>query len=111
MARIQILELPEGATDDRPPFILVVDQWEVDSVDAYETLTTYWDAFGNKIGARGVLFAECTVDIPANEISLDSDGHPVRVKMQIEGDFSRFREQVEEQALYAQGRLTRPATP
>ena len=30
MARLQILELPEGDGDDRPPFVLVVDQLPAD---------------------------------------------------------------------------------
>ncbi|MDH6610314.1 hypothetical protein M2164_005949 [Streptomyces sp. SAI-208] len=32
-------------------------------------LTAYWDSFGEKIGARGVLFADRTIDIPANDTS------------------------------------------
>jgi hypothetical protein len=28
MARLQILELPEGAGNDRAPFVLVIDQYE-----------------------------------------------------------------------------------
>jgi hypothetical protein len=67
MARLQILELPEGANDDRPPFILVVDEWDVDSLEASTILNEYWDAFGKKIGARGVLFVDRTIDIPAND--------------------------------------------
>ncbi|MCX5407500.1 hypothetical protein OHA37_27005 [Streptomyces sp. NBC_00335] len=109
MARIQILELPSGVDEERPPFILVVDQWEAIDVDAYQVITSYWDAFGEKIGARGVLFAECTVGIPANEALIGPDGYPLR--FQVEGDFTRFREQVEEQALYAQGKLTRAMAP
>ena len=76
MARIQILELPGGAADAQPPFILVVDEWQVDSADAYEVLTQYWDAFGQKIGARGVLFSEIRVDIPANEGRVSGCGSP-----------------------------------
>jgi len=69
MARLQILELPSGADDDRPPFILVVDEWDVDTLDAHAALTDYWDAFGKKIGARGVLFVDRRIDIPANDTS------------------------------------------
>jgi hypothetical protein len=67
MARLQILELPEGSGDDRPPFVLVVDEWDIDSLDTHAMLTAYWDSFGEKIGARGVLFADRTIDIPAND--------------------------------------------
>jgi hypothetical protein len=67
MARLQILELPEGSGDDRPPFVLVVDQWDIDSLDEHTMLNEYWDEFGKKIGARGVLFVDCTIDIPAND--------------------------------------------
>jgi hypothetical protein len=67
MARLQILELPEGSGDDRPPFILVIDEWDIDSLETSSMLTDYWDAFGQKIGARGVLFVDRTIDIPAND--------------------------------------------
>lgn len=67
MARLQILELPTTPGDDQPPFILVIDEWDTDSLEASNMLTDYWDAFGNKIGARGVLFAKRTINIPAND--------------------------------------------
>ncbi|MFJ9633818.1 hypothetical protein ACIRU8_39600 [Streptomyces sp. NPDC101175] len=67
MARLQILELPEGSGDDRPPFVLVIDEWDIDSLDVSNMLNDYWDAFGQKIGARGVLFVDRTIDIPAND--------------------------------------------
>lgn len=69
MARLQILELPEGAGDDQPPFVLVVDEWDVDTLETNTMLTEYWDAFGKKIGAQGVLFVDRTIDIPANDTS------------------------------------------
>jgi hypothetical protein len=69
MARLQILELPEGAADGRPPFVLVVDEWDVDTIEASTMLADYWDAFGKKIGARGVLFVDRRIDIPANDTS------------------------------------------
>lgn len=50
MSRIQILELPEGAGDDRPPFVLVVDEWEPQG-----SWTSPWQELGNKIGARAVV--------------------------------------------------------
>lgn len=69
MARLQILELPEGAGDDRPPFILVVDEWDIDSIDAHTALSAYWDDFARKIGARASLLVDRTIDIPANDTS------------------------------------------
>jgi hypothetical protein len=69
MARLQILELPEGAGDDRPPFILVVDQYApqriVLGVDT--PWRDYWQDIADKIGARGVIVTPETVDIPAND--------------------------------------------
>jgi hypothetical protein len=68
MARLQILELPEGSGDDRPPFVLVVDQVPRDE-PAFEALRR--DLADNdiapRIGARAVLAFEETIDIPAND--------------------------------------------
>lgn len=82
MARLQILELPEGAGDDRPPFLLVVDQVPRDE-PAFEALRR--DLADNDIasrtGARAVLIFEDTIDIPANDTtaylsgSLPADAH------------------------------------
>ncbi|MET9728427.1 hypothetical protein [Streptomyces zaomyceticus] len=73
MARLQILELPEGAGDDRPPFVLVVDQYEPERyVTAGGAEFKLSDAFGGiaeKIGARAVLVFEEAVEIPANDLS------------------------------------------
>ncbi|WP_367572176.1 hypothetical protein [Streptomyces globisporus] len=62
MARLQILELPEGAGDDRPPFVLVIDEW----TSPFHGLPNEW---AEKIGAQGVLVFEDTIDIPANDTS------------------------------------------
>ncbi|WP_097982794.1 hypothetical protein [Streptomyces sp. f150] len=86
MARLQILELPEGAGDERPPFILVIDEW----TSPFHGLPNEW---AQKIGAQGVLVFEDTIDIPANEVPLDSDGHPVKIR--VEPDFEQLREQVQ----------------
>lgn len=69
MARIQILELPEGAGDDRPPFVLVVDQYEPQRYIATGEVKTAtpFDGVAGKIGARAVLVFTEPVDIPANE--------------------------------------------
>ncbi|MFE5958886.1 hypothetical protein [Streptomyces rubiginosohelvolus] len=69
MARLQILELPEGAGDDRPPFVLVVDECQpqriVVGIDS--TWQDHWQQLADKIGARGVIVTPDTIDIPAND--------------------------------------------
>ncbi|MFE9735470.1 hypothetical protein ACFYO9_34005 [Streptomyces sp. NPDC005863] len=69
MARLQILELPEGSGDDRPPFVLVVDQCMPQRIalGADAPYRDYWQGLTDKIGARGVIVTPETVDIPANE--------------------------------------------
>jgi hypothetical protein len=73
MARLQILELPEGSDDNRPPFLLVVDQYEpcryVMGLDQTEQPISEFDGIAEKIGARTVLVFAGTVDIPANDTS------------------------------------------
>ncbi|MEU9333140.1 hypothetical protein AB0D49_08240 [Streptomyces sp. NPDC048290] len=119
MARIQILELPEGTGDDRPPFVLVVDEYTparyVLGPDApVPTPLPLLEGVAEKIGARAVLVFEDTIDIPANEVPLDEDGKPLFLKVHIEGEFERFREQVQDEIRKAQAalgneRLQRPA--
>jgi hypothetical protein len=69
MARLQILELPEGAGDDRPPFVLVVDECipQRIALGADSSYGDYWQELADKIGARGVIVTPETVDIPAND--------------------------------------------
>ena len=107
MARLQILELPEGDGDDRPPFVLVVDE-TVPQRAVLSSDTSWrdpWQDIADKIGARGVIVTPETVDIPGNDVPLDPDGHPI--KFRIEPDFETFREQVQEEVLHAQGKVTR----
>ncbi|GAP46881.1 hypothetical protein [Streptomyces azureus] len=72
MARLQILELPEGAGDERPPFVLVVDQYEpqryILGPDQPEPVDQF-AGIAERIGARAVLVFEETIDIPANDAS------------------------------------------
>jgi hypothetical protein len=109
MARLQILELPEGSGDDRPPFVLVVDQCVPQRIilGADAPYRDYWQDLGDKIGARGVIVTPETVDIPANDVPLDADGNPLFLKMRIEGDFEQFREQVQDEIRKAQENATR----
>jgi len=69
MARLQILELPEGTGDDRPPFLLVIDQAPADlaGFDALRRDLGEHEALIERIGARAVLVFEETIDIPAND--------------------------------------------
>ncbi|MEU1434055.1 hypothetical protein ABZ438_08140 [Streptomyces sp. NPDC005786] len=87
MARLQILELPEGSGDDRPPFVLVIDEW----TNPFHGLPNEW---AEKIGAQGVLVFEETIDIPANEITLSdaTDGNVVRIR--VEPDLEGFTDTV-----------------
>ena len=103
MARLQILELPEGTGDDRPPFVLVVDQYEPPPYPNEPSDTSPFDGIAERIGARAVLVFEDTIDIPANEVPVGPDGYPVRVH--VEGDFERFREQVREEIAKAQAEV------
>lgn len=109
MARLQILELPEGAGDDRPPFVLVIDEYipqrYVMAGGAEFKASEPFEGVAEKIGARAVLVFEEAVEIPANEVTIGADGYPLRVR--VEGDFEQFRQQVEQAVLEAQGKITR----
>ncbi|WP_069744759.1 MULTISPECIES: hypothetical protein [unclassified Streptomyces] len=68
MARLQILELPSGPGDDRPPFILVVDECVPQRIalGADDSYGDYWQALADRIGARGVIVTPETMEIPGN---------------------------------------------
>lgn len=91
MARIQILELPEGADDERPPFVLVVDQVHPEEV---ERIRDGVSGMRDDLGARAVLaFEAVTIDIPANEVTVDENGHPVRLR--VTPDFTDWWPQID----------------
>ncbi|MFE3429814.1 hypothetical protein [Streptomyces sp. NPDC059171] len=71
MARLQILELPEATGDDRPPFVLVVDECQPQHIalGIDSTWQDHWQQLADQIGARGVIVTPDTLDIPANDIS------------------------------------------
>ncbi|MGW7617413.1 hypothetical protein ACWGLG_16405 [Streptomyces antimycoticus] len=116
MARLQILELPtEHHGDDMvTPFVLVIDQASETTINALDPvpdgLSPHNTAMqrlaavsvAEQIGARAVLVFEETIDIPANEVTID-DGQTVRLK--IEGDFTAFREQAMREIAQAQADL------
>lgn len=108
MARLQILELPEGAGDERPPFALVVDQVDDEAADE---IARWPDDIASRLGARQVLCFGGTIDIPANDTTAylsdaDGDGSTVgAVHVRVEPDFEEFRQQVQDEILRAQDKL------
>lgn len=99
MARLQILELPEGTGDDRPPFVLVVDQVPTDlaGFDALRRDLGEHEDLLKRIGARAILVFEETIDIPANELTLThvqeaADSNVIRLR--VEPDLEGFTEKV-----------------
>jgi hypothetical protein len=109
MARLQILELP---TVERPdgteetPFVLVVDQHEYQRYILgadQEAPASEWEGVAEKIGARQVLVFNETIEIPANEVPVDPDGYPLKIR--VEPDFEQFREQVQDEIRKAQAEL------
>lgn len=73
MARLQILELPEGSNDDRPPFVLVVDQVATGPDGELLIKSSDFDGINERIGARAVFVFEETIDIPANDVQQQID--------------------------------------
>lgn len=77
MARLQILQLPEGPDDERPPFILVIDQATEATIDVLglrdrqsptDTIQSLMTVpLAEQLGARAVLCFDETIDIPAND--------------------------------------------
>ncbi|OMI34386.1 hypothetical protein [Streptomyces sparsogenes] len=102
MARLQILELPEGAGDDQPPFVLVIDQYEPPPYPDEPGDTSPFDGVAEKIGARGVLVFEETIDIPANQVTVD-DGQAIRLK--VDPDLGDCSEKIETAIADANKRL------
>lgn len=101
MARLQILELPEGADDERPPFVLVIDQA---GEDLAADIASWPRGIAERIGARHVICFSESVEIPANEVPVDPDGYPL--KFHVEPDFEGFREQVQDELRKAQAELS-----
>ena len=107
MARLQILELPEGSGDDRPPFVLVVDecapQRYILGMDS--TWQDHWQRVADKIGAQGVIVTPDTITIPATDLTLThvqeaADGNVIRLR--VEPDLDGFTEKVMTEVARAQ---------
>lgn len=67
MARLQILELPSGSGDDRPPFVLVIDEAATGPDGELLIKAADYIEAREHIGACDVFVFEETVEIPANE--------------------------------------------
>jgi hypothetical protein len=85
MARLQVLELPEGTDDERPPFVLVVDQCVPQRIalGADAPYRDYWQDLAQQIGARGVIVTPETVDIPANDTTAYLGDREVRSEVTV----------------------------
>ncbi|MGQ4343584.1 hypothetical protein [Streptomyces sp. SAS_275] len=83
MARLQILELPEGANDERAPFVLVVDQMPDDDAAFDQFRRDLSEDVATRIGARAVLAFQGSVEIPANDTTayLAADQAQTRVML------------------------------
>ncbi|WP_330172965.1 hypothetical protein OG875_04800 [Streptomyces sp. NBC_01498] len=108
MARIQVLELPEGAGDDRPPFVLVVDETSYPTVEGYQAAVTWWAKLAIGIGAKGCIVTDDTIGIPANDLTLThmqeaADGNVVRLR--VEPDLEGFTETVMNEVAKAQAEV------
>jgi hypothetical protein len=66
MARLQILPLPEGTGDDRPPFALVIDEAATGPDGELLIKASDFVVAREDIGACDVFLFEETVEIPAN---------------------------------------------
>lgn len=84
MARIQILELPTVCSDDgdETPFAVIIDQVPLEGAGALDPGADYSNV-AKALGARSVLVFYDTVDIPANQITLD-DGQAMQLKLKLD---------------------------
>ena len=68
MARLQILQLPEGASDERPPFLLVIDEAATGPDGELLIKAADFIEAREATGARDIFVFEETVAIPANDV-------------------------------------------
>lgn len=104
MARLQILELPTVERADgteETPFVLVIDH--VEDIDSVQAFLADPPGLKEQLGARAILIFDEHAEIPANEVPVDPDGYPLKIR--IEGDFGQFREQVQAEIRKAQSEL------
>lgn len=70
MPRIQILELPEGVNDERPPFALIIDQANAAEANQLRASLTGDSDAADSLRARTILVFTDTISIPANDIPI-----------------------------------------
>ncbi|MEU9470433.1 hypothetical protein AB0D78_28215 [Streptomyces avermitilis] len=103
MARLQILELPEGASGDRAAFVLVVDQCAPQRIVlgmGQAPMRDYWQEIADRIGARAVIVTAETVEVPvpllpffeAVETRGEFGDDPAWRARQLEGKLKEFAE-------------------
>lgn len=92
MPRIQILQLPEGANDERAPYILVIDQAPRDEplFTSFREDLELNDSLAERTGARAILCFEDTIEIPANDTTAYALGSVNEVHLDVQGDFPKF---------------------
>jgi hypothetical protein len=82
MTRLQILELPTGPGDDRPQFVLVVDEYMplryAIGIGMEERVVDEFEGVAEKIGARTVLVFREPVEIPGNTAPMEVADGPER---------------------------------
>lgn len=96
MARIQILQLPDGASGERRPFLLVIDQADdATRASLASTESSLREGLAEHIGARGILAFEETVEIPANEIPISADSYLLAVRSDDNGGGPSLRQRLD----------------
>jgi hypothetical protein len=90
MPRLQILPLPDVFVGEasETPFVLVIDQVDEATADAFREDLEKAGNIAEKIGARAVLCFEDTIDIPANDISAFATGSVDDVRLDVQGDLA-----------------------
>jgi hypothetical protein len=101
VARLQILQLPEGTGDERPPYLLIVDELPTgdEQLDMLRRDLADNDITA-RVGARGALCFEGTVTVPANEIGRQVE--PLLRVGEFEGDEEILRLAEERDELHAE---------
>jgi hypothetical protein len=99
MARLQILQLPEGASDERPPFALVIDQ--IGSAEAAEQvrndlLTAAEHRAIVDLGRPAVLTFADTINIPANEVATQAEAPSRLGELAVRDEIRRLTDERDE---------------
>ncbi len=113
MPRIQILSLPEGTSDDRPPFAVVVDQADSETLHSLAYGVRYdsdhgerpiRDALKEELGARAILVFADTIEIPANNVSAyATPSMVIRIEGDVDSGSADLADQIRRGIEHAQG--------